>query len=99
MYDHRKRSGFGFDRARQRIAAKCTKANHFFLDDFAGAKFETFIVEVNERSTTLDDGSLFGEVKVGQGNVLEIDVLPHIELGPVGERENTNALSGLTREL
>ena len=42
---------------------------------------------------TTDDGPLFGEVEGHDGDLLEMDVLPHVELGPVGQGKDPNALA------
>ena len=36
----------------------------------------------------------FGEVERDDGNLFEMDVVPDVELGPVGEREDADALAG-----
>ncbi len=44
-------------------------------------------------SVSVDDFSGFGEIKVGERDLLHIDVLPDIQLGPVRERKDPDALT------
>ncbi len=40
-------------------------------------------------------GALAGEVEVDDGDVLFVDVLPDVHLGPVGKREDADAFAGV----
>ena len=42
-----------------------------------------------------DDLTLLGEVERHDRNLLGVDVVPHVDLGPVGEREHADALAGI----
>src|SRR5205085_1217665 len=51
------------------------------------------VVDHDEHAVTLDDRPLLGEVERDDGDALEVDVLPDVQLGPVREREDADALA------
>src|SRR6266480_2235212 len=69
---------FGTVSASDRIAP--VHDERLFLDD--------------ERGTADDHLAFLREVERDDRNVLEVDVLPDIDLGPVREREHADALAG-----
>ena len=56
---------------------------------------QPLVVHQEERARTLDHGSRFGEVEGHDRNLLVLDVAPDVELGPVGERKDAQALAGM----
>jgi hypothetical protein len=48
----------------------------------------------NEGVATDDHAAFLGEVERDHGNVFQIDVVPDVELGPVGEGEDADAFAG-----
>src|SRR5206468_736482 len=51
------------------------------------------VVHHDEAAVALDHGPDGGEVERDDGDLLQVDVLPDVELGPVGEREDADALA------
>jgi hypothetical protein len=51
------------------------------------------VVDHDQRAVALDHRALGGEVQRHDRDVLEVDVLPDVELGPVREREHADALA------
>ena len=47
----------------------------------------------NQRVPADDDVALLREVERNHGNLLDVDVVPHVELGPVRQRKHANALA------
>ena len=74
---------FGFDRAGERIASECAEANHPLFRDFT-IKWQALIVYHHPHSAMIDDWTFLSKVKRDNRNVFESDILPDIQLGPVG---------------
>ena len=53
----------------------------------------SLIVDHDQRAVLLDDFPLGSEVQRHDRDLLEIDVLPDVQFGPVGEREHTDRLA------
>ena len=82
--------GAGFDRASQGIAAQRPKPDQPILRLFAWLERQAVIVHHDQRVVTLHDRPMFGEVERHDRNVLQHDVVPDIEFGPVRQREHAN---------
>src|SRR5262249_2230501 len=52
-------------------------------------------VEANDLAAADDDVALAREVERVDRDLLDVDVLPHVELGPVGEREHADRFTGI----
>ena len=80
---------------RQRIAAERAEAHAQHLRLLAGFKRQALVVHHDQRAVALDHGALLGEIERHHGDFLGADVVPHVELGPVGQRENPHRFAGL----
>ena len=89
----RQRVGVALDRAGQRVAAERAEAHRFASRLLAGAQRHALVVDHDQRAVALDDRPLGGEVERHDRDVLEVDVLPDVELGPVRQREHADALA------
>ena len=82
------------DRAGERIAAERAEADLLHRrtsrPGASGMRSSSTMISVPSRSTT---GRGFGEVERHDRNVLEVDVLPDVELGPVRQRKDADALA------
>ena len=80
--------------AGQRIAAERAEAHHASSSASrrarSGMRSSSTMISVPSRSTT---GRVGGEVERHDRDVLEVDVLPDVELGPVRQREDADALA------
>ena len=81
---------FEFNGAGQGIAAQGAEADaaHFRL--FAGVEPHALVIDHDHLAVAPDDRALGGEIERHDGNVLEVDILPDVELGPVREREDAD---------
>ena len=59
----------------------------------AGLQRQAVVVDHDHHAVALDDRPLLGEVQRDDRNVFEVDVLPDVELGPVGERKDADAFA------
>lgn len=84
----------GFDAAGAQLAADGAVADAAFFDDFAGGGFDE-VVGLDPHAAAADDGAFAGEVEVDEFDVFELDVLPDVEFGPVGEGEDAEAFAGV----
>ncbi len=78
---------------RQRVAAEGAEAHHAHLGGLALEQGEPLVVDHDQDAVALDDRARLGEVQVRDRDVLALDVLPDIELGPVGQREDPHRLA------
>src|SRR5690606_21938305 len=69
--------------AGQRIAAEGPEAHLPHLGDLTVFERHALVIDHDEHPITLHHGPFFGEVERHDGNVLQVYVLPHVELGPV----------------
>ena len=58
-----------------------------------GCERHALVVDHDQRAVALDHRPLRGEVERHDRDLLEVDVLPDVELGPVREREDADALA------
>ena len=91
--DFRERRCGGFDGAGQGIAAEGPEADGPNFRGFTGLERHALVIDHDQGAIALDDGTGRCEIERNDRNVLEIDVLPDIEFGPVGQGENTDALT------
>ena len=61
---------------------------------FAGERLHEGLLDGDERVAAHEHAAVFGEVERHDGDVFEQDVVPDVELGPVGEREDADAFAG-----
>ncbi len=87
------RVGFGADRAREREAAERAEADDFLALDLAGKQLEARILGEDQHAVALYDGALLGKIERNDRDLFRLDVAPDVDLGPVGQREGTDALA------
>src|SRR5690606_19188033 len=85
--------GAAFDRPGQWIASQGTKAYPSQLGTLALHQWHAFIVHHDQRSLAPYDRPRLREVQRNDRYVLEVDVLPDTQFGPVGQGEYTQALA------
>ena len=78
----------------ERVAAEGAEAHRAHLD-LARLDRHAVVVDHDQRAVALDDRALGRVVERHDRDVLLVDVLPHVELGPVRQREDPHALAGL----
>ena len=83
-------SALALDRAGERIAAERAEAHLLHHRRLAGLERHALVVDHDQRAVALDHRPLLREVQRHDRNVLEVDVLPDVELGPVREREHAD---------
>lgn len=93
LNDFRERRCGGFDGTRQGIATQGSESDGSDLWGFTGFERHAFIIDHDEGAISFDDGTRCCEIERDDRNVLEIDVLPDIEFGPIGEGEDADALA------
>src|SRR5690606_28486315 len=79
--------------ARQRVAAERAEANPAQLGLLAVFERHAIVIHHDERAVASHDGTLLREVKRHDRDVLKVDVLPNIELGPIRKRKDAQALA------
>ncbi|MEN9682098.1 MAG: hypothetical protein RLZZ627_1991, partial [Pseudomonadota bacterium] len=93
LNDFRERRCGGFDGAGQGIAAQGPEADGSDLGGFTGLEGHALVIDHDEGTVSFHDGAWRCEIERDDWNVLKIDVLPDIELGPVRQRENANTFA------
>ena len=88
------RVGVGADGAGARRAAERAHAALDHLRLLARQQRHERLLQHDQRVAADDDLALLGEVERHDRDVLDVDVLPDVELGPVREREHADALAG-----
>src|SRR5690606_40814195 len=83
----------GRDGAGQRVAAERTEAHALEARLLPRAQGEPVVVDHDERAITLHHGALRREVEGHDLDVLQVDVEPDVELGPVRQGERADALT------
>ena len=91
--DLRESRRFGVDGSREGIAAQRPEADFFHLRLFAKLFGHPIVVDHDFGPFVLDDGTFLGEIEGGDGNLLKVDVLPNIQLSPVGDGEDPHAFT------
>src|SRR5690606_21816904 len=84
---------FRFDGTGERVAAERAEAYHTLFDLLARLQLHAIIVDHDQHTAAVHDGSLLRKIERDDGNVFLQDVLPDVELGPVGERKDTDRLA------
>ena len=92
-HDRREVVGVALDRAGQRVAAEGPEPDLLDLDLLVGINRQPVVVDHHQHPVALDHGTLGREVERHDRDLLPVDVLPDIELGPVREREHADALA------
>src|SRR5690242_18943001 len=90
--DFGNRVGFGTDGAGAGDAAERAHADLHHLAALAGEQF-AFGMNQDDGAVADDDGALAGEVERNDGDFFGVDVKPDVELGPIGELDNADALA------
>src|SRR5207253_245817 len=81
--------------ADQRALAVVDRPDHHQADELPGlaGRFHLLQRDHDQVSFALDDGAVGGEIERDHGNALELHVLPDVQLAPIGEREDADALA------
>src|SRR3984893_1620407 len=79
--------------SRERITAERTEAYAAHLGPLAWTQRHALVINHDEGSIALHHRTAAREIQRHDGNALQVDVLPDIELGPVGNREHADALA------
>ena len=85
--------GGRLDGAAERVAAERAEAHDAHLRRLAGLERQALVVDHDQLAVALDDRPRRGEVERHDRDLLEVDVLPDVELGPVRQREDADALA------
>ena len=89
--DFGERGGGGVDGAGERIAAEGAEPHPPHLRLLTRIQGQEVVVEHDHHAIAPHDRPLGGKVERHDRNLLEVDVLPDVELRPVGEREDADA--------
>lgn len=81
-----------FHRPGQWVAPERAETDLPYRDAFAGQERHPLVVRHDQNAVALDNGPLSREIQGNDRDVVDVDVLPSVKLGPVGERENPHAL-------
>ncbi len=79
--------------AGQGITAQSTKPHHPHFRLFTFVQRHPIIIDHDQIAATPDDWPAGGKVQRYNGDVLIADILPDIQLGPVGQREDTHGFT------
>src|SRR6185369_16438963 len=71
------------------------EAHGLVLHRFARFELQTVVVHHDQHAVTLHHRTYGGVVERHDRNLFQVDVLPDIQLGPVGEREDTDTFPRL----
>src|SRR5512139_1239153 len=91
--DFGERRGLALDRAGQRVAAQGAEAHRARDRNLAFPEREAIVVDHQDHAVALHGRARRGEVERHDRDVLRIDVLPDVEFGPVGQREDADRLA------
>src|SRR5262249_15209727 len=91
--DVRHGRGLALERAGQWIAAECAKAHAPDLRLLAVRERQPVVIDHDQRTVTHDHWAWRREIERHNRDRLLMDVEPDVELGPVGEREDAQALA------
>ena len=91
--DLRDRVGGGADRAGARRASERAHAAHDDLRPLARQQRHERLLRDDQRVAAHDDLALAGEIERHDRDVLDVDVVPDVELGPVRQRKHAHALA------
>ena len=69
------------------------RMRHITICGFSPGSSGHVVLQRDQRAAAHHHGPLLGEVQRHDGDVLQVDVLPDVEFGPVGEREDADALA------
>src|SRR3984893_5668684 len=79
--------------SRQWITAERAEAHASHLGPLAGPQRHALVIDHDERSIAIHDRAPGRKVQGHDRNVFQVDVLPDIELRPVGNRKHADALA------
>jgi hypothetical protein len=85
----------GFDGAREGIATKRPESHLAQGRRLSCVQREALVVDHDECAAAANHRALLGKVQRHHGDVLAMEVLPDVELGPVGQREDAKTLVGV----
>ena len=91
--DRRQRRRLALDRAGERVAPQRAESHRAQTRALVGAERQAIVVHHDEAAVALDHRTLGREVQRHDRDVLQVDVLPDVDLGPVGEREHPDGLA------
>src|SRR5580700_7782831 len=83
----------GLDRAAQWVAAEGAKAHPPRLRGFASEQRQAVVIDHNPNAVAPHHRARLREIQRYHRDGLELDVLPHIELGPVRQRKHPHRLA------
>src|SRR6188474_396265 len=92
--DLRHRISVGSNRAGARRAAERPHSALQRLGSLAGHRDDKRLLLDDQGGAAHDHLAFFGEIERDDRDLLDVDVLPDVNLGPVREREDANALAG-----
>ena len=69
------------------------RMRHITICGFSPGSSGMVVLHRDERAAAHQHGPLLGEIQRHDGDVLQVDVLPDVELGPVRERKHAHALA------
>ena len=93
--DHVREGGrLALDRARERVAAEGAESDALHHRFLARLERDPVVVHHDQHAVAFHDRPGGREVERHHGDLLEVDVAPHVELGPVRQREGADALTG-----
>ena len=87
------RAGGALDGAGKRVAAQGAEAHHAGLRLFPGLHGQSLVIHHDPGARPEDHGPVLGEVEGHDGDLLPLDVLPHVEFGPVREGKDPDGLA------
>ncbi len=87
--------GVGTNSASARAATERAHAAHDKFGFLAGHAGNEGLFDGQKRVAAFEHQAGLGEIKRDDGDVFGMDVLPHIELCPIRERENAQAFAGV----
>src|SRR3569623_425046 len=86
--DLRQRRRATLDRPGQRVTAQRPEPHALHLRLLPRLEPHPLVVDHDHHAVAVHDRPLLGEVERHDRDLLEVDVLPDVKLGPVGERED-----------
>src|SRR5271156_2698395 len=93
LNDLGQRRGLALDRTGQRITAQSAKAHGANFGALAGRQWKAIVIHHEKYAVPLDDRAVGGKVQGNDRDILQVNVLPNIQLGPIGNGEYTDALA------
>jgi len=82
-----------FHRAGERVATERAKPNRSQQRNLAGVQSKTLVIDHEQQAIALDRWPRRRKIQGHDWNAFKMDVLPDVELGPIGERKNSKAFT------